>query len=37
MAWNLAKSIYKLKEKDQDTFYSPAKEWVLPAASTKEL
>ena len=37
MAWNLAKSIYKLKEKDQDTFYSPAKEWVLPAASKKEL
>ena len=36
-AWNLAKNIYKLKEKDQVTFYSPAEEWVLPAASTKEL
>ena len=36
-AWNIAKNIYKLKEKDQVTFYSPAEEWVLPAASTKEL
>ena len=36
-AWNLAKNIYKLKEKDKTTFYSPAEEWVLPAASTKEL
>ena len=35
-AWNLAKNIYKLKEKDKTTFYSPAGEWVLPAASTKE-
>ena len=35
-AWNLAKNIYKLKEKDKATFYSPAEEWVLPAASTKE-
>ena len=35
-AWNLAKSIYKLKEKDQVSFYSPAEEWVLPAGSTKE-
>ena len=35
-AWNLAKNIYKLKEKDQVTFYSTAEEWVLPAASTKE-
>ena len=35
-AWNLAKNIYKLKEKDQATFYSPAEEWVLLAASTKE-
>ena len=35
-AWNLAKNIYKLKEKDEATFYSPAGEWVLPAASTKE-
>ena len=35
-AWNLAKNIYKLKEKDKATFYSPAGEWVLPAASTKE-
>ena len=35
-AWNLAKNIYKLKENDKSTFYSPAEEWVLPAASTKE-
>ena len=27
----------KVKEKDKATFYSPAEEWVLPAASTKEL
>ena len=36
-AWNLAKNIYKLKENDKATFCSPAKEWVRPAASTKEL
>ena len=35
-AWNLAKNIYKLKEKDKTTFFSTAEEWVLPAASTKE-
>ena len=35
--WNLAKTIYKLKEKDQGAFYFPVEEWVLPAASTKEL
>ena len=35
-AWNLAKNKYKLKEKDQVTFYSPAEEWVLRAASTNE-
>ena len=34
--WNRAKNIYKLKEKDKATFYSPVEEWVLPAASTKE-
>ena len=28
--------MYKLKEKDEATFYFPAEEWVLPAASTKE-
>ena len=27
---------YKLKEKDKATFYSPAGEWVLPVAETKE-
>ena len=35
-AWNLAKNIHKLKEKDQAAFYSPTEELVLPAASTKE-
>ena len=35
-AWNLAKNMYKLKEKDKATFCSPAEEWVLPAASTEE-
>ena len=35
-AWNLAKNIYKRKEKDKATFYSPAEELVLPVASTKE-
>ena len=35
-AWTLAKHMYKLKEKDKATFYSPAEEWVLPASSTKE-
>ena len=35
-AWNLAKIIYKLKEKDKTTFFSTAEECVLPAASTKE-
>ena len=35
-AWNFAKNKNKLKENDKPTFYSPAAEWVLPAASTKE-
>ena len=35
-AWNLAKNIYKLKEKDKTAFYSPSEEWVLLAASTEE-
>ena len=35
-AWNLAKNIYKLKQKNEATIYFPAEEWVLPAASTKE-
>ena len=35
-AWNLARNIYKLKEKDKATFYFPAEEWLLPAASAKE-
>ena len=35
-ARNLPKNIYKLKEKDKATFYSPSEEWVLLAASTKK-
>ena len=29
-------NIYKLKQKDKATFDSPAEEWVLPVAETKE-
>ena len=35
-AWNLAKHIYKLKEKDKATFYSPTDKWIMPAASTRK-
>ena len=35
-AWNLGKNFFKLKEKDQVTFFSPTEEWALRAASTKE-
>ena len=35
-AWNLARNIHKLNEKGKATLYSPAEEWMLPAASTKE-
>ena len=35
-AWNLSKNIYQLNENDKATFYLPAEEWVLLAASTKE-
>ena len=35
-AWNFAKNIFKIKEKDKATFYSTSEEWVLPAALTKE-
>ena len=35
-ARNLAKNTYKLKENEKATFHSPAEEWLLPAASTKE-
>ena len=33
-AWELVKNIYKLKEKDKATLFSPTDEWSLPAAST---
>ena len=35
-AWNLAKNIFKLKENDKATFYSPAEKWVMPVTSIKE-
>ena len=35
-AWNFAENIYELQENDKATVYSPAEEWVLLAASTKE-
>ena len=35
-AWNLAKNIFNLREKDKATIYLPAVEWVLRAAGTKE-
>ena len=34
-AWNLAKNIFKLKEKDKAAFYFPTEEWVLPVTSKK--
>ena len=34
-ARNLAKNIYKLQEKDNATFYSPAEECVLPVCVNK--
>ena len=34
IAWNLARNIYKLQEKDKATFYSPSEKWIVPAAST---
>ena len=33
-AWRLAKNIYKLKEKEKASFFSPTHEWIFPAAST---
>ena len=33
-AWELAQDVYKLKEESKDTFYSPARAWVMPAPST---
>ena len=35
-AWNRATNIFKLKERDKATFYSPSEDWVVPVASTKE-
>ena len=35
-AWNLAKNIHKLQEKDKAACFFLEEEWVLPAASTTE-
>ena len=34
-AWKLAKSVLKLKEKNQATFFSPSENWCLPASTLK--
>ena len=34
-AWKLAKSILNLKEQDRATFFSPSKNWCLPASNLK--
>ena len=36
-AWRLAKSIPKLKEKNQAAFFSPSENWCLPAPSNLKL
>ena len=33
-AWELARKIYKLKQEDKASFYSPSEVWILLAAST---
>ena len=33
-AWNLARDVYKLKQKDNSAFYSRAEKCMMPAAST---
>ena len=30
-AWRLAESIFKIKEKNEADFFSPSKNWCLPA------
>ena len=34
VAWNLARNIYKLKEKVKATFFSATDKWIMPVAST---
>ena len=36
-AWRSAKNVLKLKETDKATFFSPTKEWCLPAPSVIKL
>ena len=35
MAWNLAKNMYKLKNVDKATFYSPIEAKIMPAPTSK--
>ena len=34
-AWSLAKNVFKLKEQDRATFFSPSENWCLPASNLK--
>ena len=34
-AWKLAKSVFKLKEQERATFFSPSENWCLPASNLK--
>ena len=34
-AWKLAKSVFKLKEHQRATFFSPSEKWCLPASNLK--
>ena len=36
-AWDLAKVVYKFKNKNKATFFSPSEVWSLPAPSSKKL
>ena len=33
-AWELAQDVYKLKKESKDSFYTPARAWVMPAPSS---
>ena len=34
--WDLAKKVFRLKNKDKATFHSPTEVWVMPAPSSKK-
>ena len=35
-AWDLAKNVHKLNDKDKTTFFSPSEVWSSPAPSSKK-